>query len=168
MTIKYIRHYETPQGLDDIIMCSDGECLTGLCFEGHCGNDISGREEKDLPVFEESAEWLDAYFAGRPLRKKPKIRIEGLTPFRKEVIEIMKRIPYGKTVTYGDIAREIAEKRGIKRMSAQAVGQAVGWNPICIIIPCHRVIGSDASLTGYGGGIENKKRLLDIENGAGR
>lgn len=162
MTAKYIQHYETPTGLDDIVMVSDGECLTGLYFEPYFNE--QGYEEKDLPVFEETGKWLDAYFKGRPIKRTPKIRIEGLTPFRKEVIEIMKRIPYGKTVSYGDIAKEIAVKRGLKKMSAQAVGQAVGYNPICIIIPCHRVIGSDSSLTGYGGGIRNKKKLLEIED----
>ena len=84
-----------------------------------------------------------------------------MTPFRKEVLSRLMEIPYGETVTYGEIAQEIAQKRSTTgRMSAQAVGGAVGWNPICIMIPCHRVIGADGSLTGYGGGIENKRWLL--------
>lgn len=91
---------------------------------------------------------------------KWKHKINNLTQFRKEVIEIMNAIPFGSTITYNDIAKEIAKKHGIKRMSAQAVGGAVGWNPICIIVPCHRVIGSNGALTGYGGGISNKIALL--------
>ena len=96
----------------------------------------------------------------------PEIYIENLTPFRKEVLNIVKGIPFGQTMTYGEIARQIARERGISRMSAQAVGQAVGWNPVCLIIPCHRVIGADGSLTGYGGGVKNKKLLLAHEQGA--
>ena len=93
----------------------------------------------------------------------PKYKIENLTTFRKEVINIMNKIPYGETITYNDISKTIARNRGIQRMSAQAVGGAVGWNPICIIIPCHRVVGSNGSLTGYGGGIKNKVALLELE-----
>ena len=92
-----------------------------------------------------------------------KYKIENLTPFRKMVIDIMNKIPYGKVVTYNDIAKEIAKIKGLNKMSAQAVGGAVGWNPICIIIPCHRVVGSNGSLTGYGGGIKNKIKLLELE-----
>ncbi len=93
----------------------------------------------------------------------PEYRIENLTPFRKQVVDIMNKIPFGKVITYNDIAKEIAKSRNIKKMSAQAVGGAVGWNPICIIIPCHRVVGTNGSLTGYGGGIKNKVKLLEIE-----
>lgn len=94
----------------------------------------------------------------------PKYKLENLTPFRKQVIDILLKIPYGTTMTYKDIAEEIAKKNGRKKMSAQAVGGAVGWNPICIIIPCHRVVGTNGSLTGYGGGIRKKIMLLDFEN----
>ena len=116
-----------------------------------------------MPIFDETKKWLDIYFSGKNPDFTPKYKIENLTPFRKQVIGIMNEIPYGKTITYNDIAKEIAKSKGIERMSAQAVGGAVGWNPICIIIPCHRVIGSDGSLTGYGGGINNKIKLLEIE-----
>ena len=103
------------------------------------------------------------YFSGKDPENVPPIRIHNITPFRQEVIEIMNTIPYGQTMTYGDISRIIAKHRGLKRMSAQAVGGAVGWNPICIIIPCHRVIGTNGSLIGYAGGIEKKIRLLELE-----
>lgn len=106
---------------------------------------------------------MDLYFSGREPDFTPQYKIEGLTPFRLEVINILNTIPYGKTMTYGEIAEKIAAARGIRRMSAQAVGQAVGWNPICIIVPCHRVLGAGGSLTGYGGGIDNKISLLKCE-----
>ena len=146
-------------------MNSDGEYLTGLWFEG--SRDISKHktdcEEKDLPIFRETSRWLDIYFNGENPNFTPKYKIENLTPFRQEVIEIMNTIPFGKTLTYNDISKIIAKNKGIKRMSAQAVGGAVGWNPICIIIPCHRVVGTNGSLTGYGGGIKNKVALLTHE-----
>ena len=154
--------YQTPGHMDDMIMCSDGEYLTELWFEGSEDADkyVINCEEKELPVFLETEQWLDQYFFGKDLLKVPPIRIHNITPFRQEVIEIMNMIPYGQTMTYGEIANKIAKSRGLQRMSAQAVGGAVGWNPICIIIPCHRVIGTDGSLTGYGGGIQNKIALL--------
>lgn len=99
---------------------------------------------------------LYIYFSGKEPDFTPKYKIEGLTEFRKEVIDIMNSIPFGKTLTYNDISKTIAQNRGIKKMSSQAVGGAVGWNPICIIIPCHRVVGANGNLTGYGGGIENR------------
>ncbi len=159
----YIKKYRTP--FTTMYMKSDGEYLTGLWFEGSKDSEKHKGtfEEKDLPIFDETKKWLDIYFSGKNPDFTPKYKIENLTPFRKQVIGIMNEIPYGKTITYNDIAKEIAKSKGIERMSAQAVGGAVGWNPICIIIPCHRVIGSDGSLTGYGGGINNKIKLLEIE-----
>ena len=120
-------------------------------------------EEKNLPVFNDVRRWLDIYFSGKEPDFTPDYRIDGMTPFRRDVFEILLKIPFGKTVTYGEIAAEIAKKRNIAKMSAQAVGGAVGWNPVCIIVPCHRVIGADGSLTGYGGGITNKIALLKLE-----
>ena len=120
------------------------------------------KEEKS-PIFEETCKWLDIYFSGKEPDFTPKYKVNNLTDFRKEVIEIMNTIPFGETITYNDIAKIIAKRHGIKRMSAQAVGGAVGWNPICIIIPCHRVIGANRALTGYGGGIKNKLSLLKNE-----
>ena len=161
---NYIWKYNTPEGFDDLVMCGDGEALTGLWFEGSRDDvhEERGCESRETPVFHDARRWLDEYFAGHDPGFVPNYRIEGLTPFRQAVIEEMLRIPYGATVSYGDIARAIAKKRG-GRVSAQAVGGAVGWNPICIIIPCHRVIGADGSLTGYGGGLENKVSLLAHE-----
>lgn len=123
-----------------------------------------------LPAFEDTVRWLDLYFGKDPMTGDfteqsiwpdftPAIKIEGLTPFRSKVIEIMRSIPYGQTMTYGEIAAEI----GAPKMSAQAVGGAVGWNPICIIIPCHRVMGAGGKITGYGGGLDNKMALLKLE-----
>lgn len=163
MIYKWI--YNTPRDFTNIIINSDGEYLTGLWFEG--SRDESKYEidceKKDLPIFRETVRWLDIYFSGKNPNFIPKYKIENLTPFRQEVIDIMNSIPFGKTITYNNIAKIIAKNRNLKRMSAQAVGGAVGWNPICIIIPCHRVIGEKGNLTGYGGGIENKIALLNNE-----
>ena len=161
---NFIWKYKTPEGFDDLVMCGDGEALTGLWFEGSRDGlrYAGGCERRETPVFRDTRRWLDEYFAGRDPGFTPDYRIEGLTPFRQAVIDEMQRIQYGATVSYGDIARAIAKKRG-GRVSAQAVGGAVGWNPICIIIPCHRVIGADGSLTGYGGGLGNKVALLAHE-----
>ena len=150
--------YSTPDTFSDIVMESDGEYLTSLRFGA-----FTGGSRNELPVFYDTIRWLDIYFSGKDPGPAPKYRIHGLTPFRSEVIEELLKIPYGQTVTYGKIARIIADRRGIAKMSAQAVGGAVGWNPICLIIPCHRVIGSDGSLTGYGGGLSNKAALLKLE-----
>lgn len=153
--------YKTPEGFTDIYMNSDGKNLTGLWFEG--SRDSSKHtmdcEEKELPIFKETSKWLDIYFSGKNTDFTPKYKINNLTPFRKEVIDIMNTIPFGKTLTYNDMAKIIAKHRKIDKMSAQAVG----WNPICIIIPCHRVVGTSGSLTGYGGGISNKVSLLKLE-----
>ena len=161
--MKYITIYNSPLGLINIT--SDGEYLTGLYFDKSC--DSSKFKEnyntKDLKIFDETKKWLDIYFSGKIPTFTPKYKIENLTPFRKQVIDILNTIPYGKTITYKDIANVIAKEKGIEKMSSQAVGNAVGWNPICIIIPCHRVIGTNRSLTGYGGGIKNKIGLLEIE-----
>ena len=161
----YKAKYKTPAKFSDITINSDGEYLTGLWFEGSKDSlkHKEDCEEKELPIFKEIYKWLDTYFSGKEPDFTPKYKINNITPFRKEVIDIMNSIPYGKTVTYNDISKIIAKNRGIKRMSSQAVGGAVGWNPICIIIPCHRVVGTNGSLTGYGGGIKNKVELLTLE-----
>ncbi len=168
--------YTTPNGFDDLVMSSDGEVLTGLWFEGsrdgctRCGRGAlrAGKNEEsfgDLPVFREICRWLDIYFSGRDPGFTPPYRLVGATPFREAVSREMRKIPFGATATYGDIAATLAQKRGVARMSAQAVGQAVGWNPICLVIPCHRVVGANGALTGYGGGIRNKVALLNLEAG---
>ena len=163
MTYRF--RYSTPNGFDDILMFSDGSVLTELRFEQmHKKSEQKELfEEKNLPVFNDVRRWLDIYFSGKEPDFTPDYRIDGMTPFRRDVFEILLKIPFGKTVTYGEIAAEIAKKRNIAKMSAQAVGGAVGWNPVCIIVPCHRVIGADGSLTGYGGGITNKIALLKLE-----
>ncbi len=163
MTYKYM--YKTPENFSNMIMNSDGEYLTDLWFENSrdTSKHILDCEEKELEIFKTTSNWLDIYFNGEEPNFTPEYKIENLTPFRKQVIDIMNKIPYGKVITYNDIAKEIAKEKGIERMSSQAVGGAVGWNPICIIIPCHRVVGTNGSLTGYGGGIKNKIELLTLE-----
>ena len=162
MTYRWI--YKTPDGFEDLLLISDGEFLTALLFL-HTAAAEEHREgqEENLPVFRQTARWLDEYFSGRQPSFMPSYKILNLTPFRQEVIDIMLSVPFGETITYGGIAAKIAKAHGMKRMSAQAVGGAVGWNPLCILIPCHRVIGADGSLTGYGGGVANKVSLLKLE-----
>ena len=163
--MNYKRKYNTPSGFSDIWMRSDGQVLTGLWFEGSRDERKHGMvcEERELPVFKETVRWLDLYFSGRQPDFTPAYRVDGLTEFRRDVMECMLEIPWGETVTYGEIAVRLAKQRCIARMSAQAVGGAVGWNPICLIIPCHRVMGAGGNITGYGGGLENKKVLLELE-----
>ena len=161
--MTYICKYDSPLG--GITIASNGEAITGLWFEGqkYFGDTLPEQyEEKKLPVFEEAKRWLDIYFQGKEPEFTPPLLIE-TTPFRKAVWEIMLEIPYGKTMTYGEIADRIAKQKGISRMSAQAVGGAVGHNSISLMIPCHRVVGMDGSLTGYAGGIDKKVRLLSLE-----
>lgn len=160
--MTFTKIYRTPKGFDDLLMVSEGGILTGLSFFDCADNKIEC-EEMELPVFCGTKEWLDIYFSGRQPDFTPEYRIDGLTPFRKEVSDIMQSIQFGQTMTYGEIAELIAQKRCIRKMSAQAVGGAVGWNPLCIIVPCHRVLGANRSLTGYGGGIKNKIALLKLE-----
>lgn len=162
--MDYTSHYDSPLG--GITMASDGTALVGLWFDGQKyfadTLDKSHREEHDLEVFAETRRWLDTYFCGKEPQFTPSLVMRA-SEFRKEVWEQMLAIPYGHTMTYGDIARRIAKNRGLQTMSAQAVGGAVGHNSISLIIPCHRVIGANGSLTGYAGGIDKKKRLLQME-----
>lgn len=157
--------YATPEGFDDLWMHSDGKVLTGLCFEGsrNRARHDAGTYRRDLPVFRETRRWLDAYFSGRRPDFAPPCRIDGLTPFRRDVMDALLGVPFGRTTTYGAIAAGIARRRGIPKMSAQAVGGAVGWNPLCILVPCHRVVGANGALVGYGGGLRNKTALLELE-----
>ncbi len=161
--MDYIHHYDSPLG--GITMASDGQALIGLWFDGqqYFADTLSGEyQEKDLAVFEETARWLDIYFSGKDPGFTPPLELR-TTPFRSQVWKILLTIPYGKTMTYGQIAQRLAQQKGRERMSAQAVGQAVGHNSISLIIPCHRVIGADGSLTGYAGGISKKEKLLALE-----
>ena len=159
------RRYITPEGFDDLIMISDGKNLTGLIFagSGNARKTSLPQDETSLPIFDNTRKWLDEYFGGRIPSFTPEFDISSLTPFQQRVAALTLEIPYGKTATYGEIADIIAAERGITKMSSRAVGGAVGKNPICIIIPCHRVLGANGAITGYGGGISNKIALLNIE-----
>ena len=156
---------EYPSPLGTITLACDGTDLIGLWFNGqkHFGNILPKQtEQKELALFQDAKRWLDIYFSGREPDFVPPLRYDS-TPFRKAVCDIMRTIPYGKTMTYGEIAAKIAQQKGIRQMSAQAVGGAVGHNPISLMIPCHRVVGTNGSLTGYGGGIRRKVKLLELE-----
>lgn len=121
--------------------------------------------KSDYTVLKETKNWLDNYFNGKINTFLPAIKLQS-SPFRMLVWNLLLDIPYGKTCSYGELGAIVAKKREMKKMSAQAIGQAVGKNPISIIIPCHRVVGYDGKLTGYGGGIEKKKFLLELERNA--
>lgn len=161
----YSTTYPSPVGL--LTLACDGDNLVGLWMEGqkyHGGSIPEAMTEKDdMPVFETAKKWLDRYFAG----EKPAVSELPLAPigseFRREVWRILCEIPYGEVITYGDIAKKMAAKTDKDSMSSQAVGGAVGHNPISIIIPCHRVVGSNGRLTGYAGGIATKTKLLELE-----
>lgn len=159
----YICKYVSPLG--GITLASDGENLTGLWFDGqkHFADNLPEQyEEQDLPIFAQTKQWLDIYFSGKEPDFTPPLSLTGISPFRKRVWEIMLTISYGRTSTYGEIAKQIAAETG-KRISAQAVGGAVGHNSISLIIPCHRVVGASGSLTGYAGGVNKKLALLKME-----
>ena len=160
--MEYTASYSSPVG--DILMAADDIGLTGLWFEGqkYYPDLKNGKNMPDLPVFNEARRWLDTYFSGKSPDFTPPLHMVG-TPFQTDVWNILLAIPYGKTTTYGDIAKQIAQKMGLSRMSAQAVGGAVGRNRISIIVPCHRVLGADGALTGYAGGIDKKRYLLNLE-----
>jgi len=192
--MTYTAHYDSPLG--GITLASDGHALTGLWFDGqkHFAATLTNEssEDSDLPVFEHTRKWLDLYFSGDCPDFTPPLAPKG-TPFQQEVWRLLLAIPYGKTVTYGEIAKHLVETfhetslhsvtpqdalshgaslqgtsiQGtllVKNMSAQAIGSAVGRNPISLIIPCHRVVGANGSLTGYAGGLERKKFLLELEH----
>lgn len=155
-----------PSPLGDILLTADDLGLTGLWFAGNrkplgpgLSVDAAGHPS---PFLDEARRWLEIYFSGRDPGFTPRLHLVG-SAFRNRVGQIMLEIPFGQTTTYGAIARRIAAERGRTQMSAQAVGGAVGKNPISLIIPCHRVLGSDGSLTGYGGGLERKAALLRLE-----
>lgn len=161
--MRYIHHCDSPLGR--ILLAADDEGLTGLWFEGqkYFARTLSeAPEEKELAVFRQAKDWLDIYFGGREPDFMPPLHLVG-TDFQCEVWEILQAIPYGETITYGEIAAKLAERRGVAHLSAQAVGGAVGRNPISILVPCHRVVGADGSLTGYAGGVDRKLVLLRLE-----
>ena len=154
--MSVVCHYRSPLG-DIRFICGDSG-LEALHFAGG-GSACSG---EDHPVAELTRRWLDIYFSGREPDFTPPLCLSG-SPFRVAVGELMLKIPYGETVTYGELAARVAAVRGVPKMAAQAVGGAVGGNPIAIIVPCHRVIGVHGNLTGYGGGMERKIALLKLE-----
>ncbi len=163
--MQYISHYRSPIG--NILLAANGIGLTGLWFEGQkyfalCLD--KEHEEKEISIFEKAKQWLDIYFSGKEPAFTVPLHFTG-TDFQNEVWEILCTIPYGQTMTYGEIAKQIAVKKGLPRMSAQAVGGAVGHNKISILVPCHRVVGTNGSLTGYAGGIDKKIKLLQLEKG---
>lgn len=162
--MTFMQHYDSPLG--GILLAADEIGLTGLWFDGqkYFARGLSPeREERELPVLLEAKRWLDIYFTGKEPDFLPPLHPVG-SAFRRFVWEILLQIPYGRTTTYGEIARLLSEKRGLSRMSAQAVGGAVGHNAISIIIPCHRVVGTNGSLTGYAGGVDKKVKLLELEH----
>lgn len=155
----FYTQWNSPVGV--LLLESDGSCLTGVKIGAVPRADAELRQE--LAVFRQTSDWLDAYFAGTPIPASD-LPLEAVgTPFQKMVWDYLLTVPWGKTYTYGEIAREIAARLGKQKMSAQAVGQAVGRNPIGIIIPCHRCVGAGGKLTGYAGGIEKKAWLLRHE-----
>ena len=161
--MEYISHYTSPLGR--LTLASDGLSLTGLWFEGqkyYARTLSSGYEESTLPVLDKAAVWLDTYFSGADPGPVPSLAPRG-TPFQQAVWAVLLTIPYGKTVTYGDVAKALSERDGWTHTSARAVGGAAGRNPISIFIPCHRVIGAGGDLTGYAGGMDRKRRLLLLE-----
>ena len=162
--MTYTQHYDSPLG--GILLAADEIGLTGLWFDGQkcfAGNLPAEHTEQKTPALAEARRWLDVYFTGKAPEFLPPLHPIG-SAFRRSVWEILLQIPYGQTTTYGEIARLLAEKRGLSKLSAQAVGGAVGHNEISIIIPCHRVVGTNGSLTGYAGGIGKKRRLLELEH----
>ena len=160
----FIQHYDLPLGA--ILLAADETGLTGLWFDGqkYFARDLPAEcVEQNTPALSEVKRWLDIYFTGKEPGFMPPLHPIG-SAFRRSVWDILLRIPYGQTTTYGEIARQLAEKQGLPRISAQAVGGAVGHNEISILIPCHRVVGTNGSLTGYVGGIDKKVKLLEWEH----
>ena len=156
-------HYDSPLG--GILLAADEIGLSGLWFDGEkyfADHLPSEHTEQETPILVEVKRWLDIYFAGKEPDFLPPLHPIG-SAFQQSVWEILLQIPYGKTTTYGEIADKLAKKQGRPQISAQAVGGAVGHNEISIIIPCHRVVGANGSLTGYAGGIDKKVKLLKLE-----
>ena len=163
----YTCSYFSPLGM--MLLAAGDDGLAGCWFYGQKYFKKGMPSETKIgfhPLLIEAANWLDVYFKGKNPDFMPPLSPQG-TPFQKEVWDILLTIPYGETMTYGEIAKILAARRGISTMSAQAVGGAVGRNPITIFIPCHRVLGAGGMLTGYAGGVEKKEALLRLE-GHGR
>ncbi|URZ07027.1 methylated-DNA--[protein]-cysteine S-methyltransferase [Clostridium felsineum] len=163
MEKEYVCNYNSKIG--KLTLISDGENITGLFIkniEYSKNSEIINMSLSSLEIFKKAKIWLDCYFSGQAPDFIPNIKLKG-TEFRKLVWKIIGDIPYGEVITYGDIAKMVAKKMGKTKMSSQAVGGAVGSNPISIIVPCHRVVGAKGNLTGYGGGLDIKVKLLTLE-----
>ncbi len=163
--MQNITYYHSPLGT--LLIAAEEAHITGVWFEGqsYFAQTLDPQtEEVETPVLLEAKRWLDMYFSGRKPDCLPPLRPRG-TAFQQEVWEILLTIAYGKTMTYGEIAVILAKKQGRAHMSAQAIGGAVGHNPISILIPCHRVVGKDGAMTGYAGGVNRKLALLQLEQG---
>lgn len=164
--MTYTMHYDSPLGR--LLLAADEKGLTGVWFEDQkyfaakLPPEHEETAEPALPVLCQACRWLDVYFSGREPDFTPKLHLIG-SDFQQTVWALLLKIPYGQTTTYGALARQLEAQTG-KRASAQAVGGAVGHNPVSLIVPCHRVVGTDGSLTGYAGGIDKKLRLLTLEN----
>lgn len=156
--MKYICDYSSPLG--NIVLTSDGSALTGLRFEEPGQRD--GVWQPSVPVFRETARWLELYFSGTAPDFLPPLAPEG-SEFRKEVWALLLTVPWGHTVTYGQLGQLLAQRKGLAKMSAQAIGGALAHNPILLLLPCHRVIGTSGHLTGYAGGLDRKAALLAME-----
>lgn len=161
----YLCNIPSPLGM--LTSASDGESITGLWIDGqkYYASTLSKTDicEQKLPVFDRLEEWLICYFAGKEPSFMPPLAPQG-SPFRQAVWNLLLKIPYGQVSTYKELARQVAAQIGRQHMSAQAVGGAVGHNPISILIPCHRIVGTNGSLTGYAGGIDKKIQLLQLEH----
>lgn len=161
--MSYIFNYKSPIG--DIVIAAEENRITGLWFKNqkYFGSTLTEQnEEKKLTVFEKACDWLKIYFSGEEPSFTPDLRLKG-SRFRHRVWDILLKIPYGEVITYKEIADKVALEKNVESMSAQAVGGAVAHNPISLIIPCHRVVGANGSLTGYAGGIDKKIKLLELE-----
>lgn len=162
--MQYQKKYRSPLG--EMLLAADDRGLVGIWFRGaeHFGRGLEpGSREGEHPFLLEAERWLDCYFSGREPEFQPPVHWQG-TPFQQTVWELLRQIPYGSTVTYGTLAVYAAERLGRPGMSAQAVGGAVARNPLSVLVPCHRVVGADGSLTGYAGGLERKRWLLALED----
>lgn len=157
----FTNNCKTPIG--DIVMASDGIALVGLWFVGqkYYGSTLSERpERRNLPIFKDTISWLDIYFSGNIPKFVPPLKTSGTT-FQEMVWNIIKTIPYSSTMSYGEISKKLGLTTSL---SARAVGAAVGRNPISLIIPCHRVVGANNNITGYAGGVDKKRHLLQMES----
>ena len=166
--MQYITRYESPLG--PMLLAADDAGLTGAWFAGqkYFAQGLARQPaEKQTPPLQAARRWLDAYFAGREPDAAVPLHLVG-TPFQTEVWQLLRAIPYGQTVTYGELAARLAAQRGVQRMSARAVGGAVGRNPVSLLVPCHRVVGAGGRLTGYAGGLERKHYLLALEQAGGK